>query len=193
MFNLTEVQTQTLLTGGVLNPGDASNKTEKKKGKVNGRSQDSEPGDDDDNDDDDELEGSEENGPTATGPSMYTRAFSLTDLLIRFTGKRQYSKDKVRTSQSDRTLDSMFPVVNSASQRQVIDVDKGDEQPSYKYRSGFRDSEGENATTQETPVLDIKESDCYLSSVNSMREEVQKMSHSCKNIDLSNYLAVQKS
>lgn len=72
------------------------------------------------------------------------------------TVKKVYPKHKVRTSASDRTLESMFPKV---SQSQVVFATNGNES-----RVGPRSRE-------------IKESVCRLASVQSLRSEVVQAKH----------------
>lgn len=72
--------------------------------------------------------------------------------------KRTYSQHKVRTSLQDRTLDSMFPVVNPAQ------LEKSSANPS---------------DTQVPPSKsrDIKESECFLASVQDLRKALVKGKH----------------
>lgn len=72
--------------------------------------------------------------------------------------KRTYSHHKVRTSLQDRTLDSMFPVVNPAQ------LEKSSTSPS---------------DTQVPPSKsrDIKESECFLTSVQDLRKALVKGKH----------------
>lgn len=72
--------------------------------------------------------------------------------------KRTYSQHKVRTSLQDRTLDSMFPVVNPAQ------LEKSSTNPS---------------DTQVPPSKsrDIKESECFLTSVQDLRKSLVKGKH----------------
>ncbi|KIL63542.1 hypothetical protein M378DRAFT_164437 [Amanita muscaria Koide BX008] len=70
-----------------------------------------------------------------------------------------YSHHKVRTSGQDRTLDSMFPVVNPARVAPP--------------RLASRDAD----VTPSTQPKDIKESDCSLSSIKSLRHNLVKGRH----------------
>ncbi|KZT70490.1 DNA mismatch repair protein MutL [Daedalea quercina L-15889] len=76
--------------------------------------------------------------------------------------KKTLSQHKVRTSLQDRTLDSMFPVISPSQQR---------------------GGNGSPGTGMNTPpqagsrVRDIKESQCYLTSVRSLRAAVVKGKH----------------
>ncbi|PFH48093.1 hypothetical protein AMATHDRAFT_6132 [Amanita thiersii Skay4041] len=77
--------------------------------------------------------------------------------------KKVYSQHKVRTSLQDRTLDSMFPVVNPS---QVVS-------PSQK--------EDPSSSVVEPPppvkTREIKESECFLTSVKNMRQNIIKNKH----------------
>ncbi|EPS97454.1 hypothetical protein FOMPIDRAFT_1166598 [Fomitopsis schrenkii] len=78
--------------------------------------------------------------------------------------KKTLSKHKVRTSLQDRTLDSMFPVISPSQQRPA---------------SGGG-SPGENASTPPQAargVREVRESQCYLTSVKSLRAAVVKGKH----------------
>ena len=93
--------------------------------------------------------------------------------------KKTYSKDKVRMSQNDRTLDSMFPVVHPAAQSSSSSSpDKGD---NTKYRKGKEKEGDEPASAAQTPTWiktqEIEESECFLTSVNNLRRQIQKAKH----------------
>lgn len=91
----------------------------------------------------------ETDGPEASASS------SFTGIVIK---KRTYSQHKVRTSLQDRTLDSMFPVVNPAQ------LEKSSANPS--------------DTQSPTPKSrDIKESECFLTSVQDLRKALVKGKH----------------
>lgn len=77
--------------------------------------------------------------------------------------KKTLSRHKVRTSLQDRTLDSMFPVISPAQQRPA----------------GSDGSPGTSANTppQARAVKEIKESQCYLTSVKNLRAAVGKGKH----------------
>ena len=66
--------------------------------------------------------------------------------------KKTYSKDKVRMSQNDRTLDSMFPVVHPAAQSSSSSPDKGD---NTKYRKG-KEKEVVTPTTEVRLVIIVE-------------------------------------
>lgn len=76
--------------------------------------------------------------------------------------KKVYSHHKVRTSLRDRTLDSMFPVTNQ-----------------------FQQPEASSSMSVEiTPPLNtlskqrgVNESECYLTSVKNLRQQVAKGKH----------------
>lgn len=92
--------------------------------------------------------------------------------------KKTYSKDKVRMSQADRTLDSMFPVLHPSTQPSP--PEKGDS----KYRKG-KEKEveiPESATQSPTRIKaqEIEESECFLTSVNNLRKKIQKAKHNRK-------------
>ena len=98
--------------------------------------------------------------------------------------KKVYSKDKVRTSQTDRTLDSMFPVVGLSAQPQM-DRDRD------KYRNG-KDNDGKEAsavTQTLSPVKshEIEESECFLTSVNNLRKVLEQQKHNCMSYILAHY------
>lgn len=77
--------------------------------------------------------------------------------------KKTYSYQKVRTSLKDRTLDSMFPVRNPTQIQ--------DEDPSGKGK-GKALAEGTSTLRRE-----IKESECLLTSVKNLRQNVTKLKH----------------
>ncbi|KAF6757676.1 hypothetical protein DFP72DRAFT_890338 [Ephemerocybe angulata] len=89
-----------------------------------------------------------------------------------------YAHYKVRTSLNDRTLDSMFPIANPSTQ-----LDAPSQAPS-KYRS--QPSRTQAPTPTQSAVAsdttsggsrNIKESECFLTSVQAMRKEVLKAKH----------------
>jgi hypothetical protein len=73
--------------------------------------------------------------------------------------KKVLSQHKVRTSLTDRTLDSMFPAANPT--RMDSDSNAGTVEPSRG-----------SSTSRE-----IKESECYLTSVRKLRQAVLKRKH----------------
>ncbi|KAI5120891.1 hypothetical protein M0805_002991 [Coniferiporia weirii] len=108
-----------------------------------------------------------------------------------------YSKDKVRVSQADRTLDSMFPVLDPATQPAEAvaigrDKDKGKSKSKgiSKYRVDNVDQEeeerslsigespGQTSTVGRTKAQEIVESECFLSSVRDLRKALGKKRHS---------------
>lgn len=89
-----------------------------------------------------------------------------------------YAHYKVRTSLNDRTLDSMFPIANPSTQ-----LDAPSQAPS-KYRS--QPSRTQAPTPTQSAVAsdttsggsrNIKESECFLTSVQTLRKEVLKAKH----------------
>ncbi|CAK5272270.1 unnamed protein product [Mycena citricolor] len=75
--------------------------------------------------------------------------------------KKTSSQYKVRTSMQDRTLESMFPVANPS-----------------QIASGSRDSDSQApATPNTTRAREIKESECTLTSVASLRQALTKGKH----------------
>ncbi|KZS97086.1 DNA mismatch repair protein MutL [Sistotremastrum niveocremeum HHB9708] len=76
--------------------------------------------------------------------------------------KSSAPQHKIRSSQQDRTLDSMFPIVNPSQSQTapVIDVDM--ETP---------------PTPTTTNLKDIPESQCYLASIQSLRAKILKSKH----------------
>ena len=104
-----------------------------------------------------------------------------------------YSKDKIRVSQTARTLDSMFDVVNPATQSQVIiELDKDGsnvENEISKYRTADtsskkrRRADEDSVATQNSPSASalgtqaIEESECFLTSVATLRKDVNKARH----------------
>ena len=77
--------------------------------------------------------------------------------------KKTYSYQKVRTSLEDRTLDSMFPV------RKLTQIQD----------HGTSTKGKEKASAEGTParLRDVKESECILTSVKTLRQNVAKMRH----------------
>jgi DNA mismatch repair protein MLH1 len=76
--------------------------------------------------------------------------------------KKVASQHKVRTSAADRTLDSMFPVVNPA--HRVTEEETANEQD-------------DKVTNKARQVSDIKETVCFLASVQRLREATGKTRH----------------
>ncbi|KAF5345184.1 hypothetical protein D9758_009705 [Tetrapyrgos nigripes] len=76
--------------------------------------------------------------------------------------KKVYSHHKVRTSLADRTLDSMFPVLNSSH----IAPDK--------QKSSIPSTPSTQLTSR---YKEIKESECFLTSVKSLRKALVKGKH----------------
>ncbi|TFK22374.1 DNA binding protein [Coprinopsis marcescibilis] len=70
-----------------------------------------------------------------------------------------YSHHKVRTSAKDRTLDSMFPVLNPAQ------------------KAGQGPIAGPNPSEASTQIRETKESECFLTSVVELRKQVQREKH----------------
>ncbi|PBK94630.1 DNA binding protein [Armillaria gallica] len=121
---------QTLLTGGV---SDSNNKSISKNHKGKERDVDT------------ETEEAEENEPSATEAESR---------------RKTYSHNKVRTSLQDRTLDSMFPIVN----------------PSQIEGSSSRTAASVLSPGM-TKAREIKESECILTSVQNLRHSVVKGKH----------------
>ena len=117
----------------MLTGGIAPTTEQSKKGKKRARSED-------------------EDDSSEAGPSTTTAALPA--------AKKHAPNHKVRTSQSDRTLDSMFPVL-PPSQRPSIE-------------------EAEPGQTQQAPPVKVPEiavSECILASVLRLREEVERVKH----------------
>ncbi|KAF9003434.1 histidine kinase-like ATPase [Cyathus striatus] len=87
-----------------------------------------------------------------------------------FYTKKVYSQHKVRTSLQDRTLDSMFPVVNPAQL----------EQHEIRPESSLTTTRGR----------DIKESECYLTSIRTLRRRLQEGKHRLLSEILENHIFV---
>lgn len=77
--------------------------------------------------------------------------------------RKTLSQHKVRTSLQDRTLDSMFPVVNP-SQQLTNNVVLGD-------------SSADSAAHITPKTREIKESECYLTSVCNLRQAINREKH----------------
>ncbi|KAJ7755378.1 histidine kinase-like ATPase [Mycena maculata] len=118
---------QTLLTGGLAEPEQATSK--KRKGKERARDED-----------ENEENAAGEPKPAAPAPP-----------------KKTLSQYKVRTSLQDRTLESMFPVANPM---QI---------------EGRSSSKGKPADTLKS--REIKESECFLTSVKKLRQNAIKGKH----------------
>ncbi|TFY56523.1 hypothetical protein EVJ58_g7586 [Rhodofomes roseus] len=84
--------------------------------------------------------------------------------------KKTLSQHKVRTSLQDRTLDSMFPVFSPSQQRPGDDTQSGSGSPN----AGSGTPPG---TQSGSRVREIKESQCYLTSVRQLRAAVVKGRH----------------
>ncbi|THU96853.1 DNA mismatch repair protein MutL [Dendrothele bispora CBS 962.96] len=138
---------QTLLTGGTLDLDEKKN-GKKRKGKV---------------DSEDEKEEKEEGPSRCEYPVLQKGlAFSLVLRVCLAAPKKVYSHHKVRTSLADRTLDSMFPVVNTS---QVVDKKKTSSTP------------GTPSVQLTSRYKEIKESECFLSSVRNLRSALVKGKH----------------
>ncbi|EAU81492.2 DNA binding protein [Coprinopsis cinerea okayama7 len=100
---------------------------------------------------------------------------------------RTYSHHKVRTSLTDRTLDSMFPVVNpnqktsqskgtltGSTSEAPIELESEDEGAE---RGGMSDAGVQSTATASTKTRDVPESVCILSSVHELRREVVEGKH----------------
>ena len=81
------------------------------------------------------------------------------------------SQHKVRSSQQDRTLESMFPVVHPAA-RGVSDDDGSDEVAIVE--DDIVEVEEPRSSSK---VKDIPESQCYLTSVSDLRQETLAGKH----------------
>ncbi len=161
-------QTQTLLTGGTLKSGaNSSNKGNGKETAVQRQE-----GEDSDGE---EAEGSGKNGKFES-EIHDTRRLTL-NVAAAQPQKKIYSKDKIRMSHADRTLDSMFAVVNPSTQPSGSNTP----QENAKYRGGVDTQE--QAGPQPTGTMsavrgkDIEESVCYLTSVTSLRKSALKAKH----------------
>ncbi|EIW77203.1 DNA mismatch repair protein MutL [Coniophora puteana RWD-64-598 SS2] len=120
-------QYQTLLTGGLA--GDSTQSTKSRKGKEKEETKDP---------DEDEEEASADDEDLRRGTQEI---------------KKTLSQHKVRTSQHDRTLDSMFPVLNPDKANEVVN-------------------------SQDQPAkADIAESFCDLTSIQELRQECLKGKH----------------
>ncbi|KAG6854406.1 hypothetical protein C0991_006948 [Blastosporella zonata] len=76
--------------------------------------------------------------------------------------KKTSSQHKVRTSLKDRTLDSMFPVAN----------------PAQVAKSSGQGNQGQSESIANTlRSRDVKESECYLTSVVNLRQKITKGKH----------------
>ncbi|THH32545.1 hypothetical protein EUX98_g1632 [Antrodiella citrinella] len=75
--------------------------------------------------------------------------------------KKILSQHKVRTSQKDRTLDSMFPVVD----------------PAYRRDAGGSSSQDNGGNRPRKKSGEIEESECYLRSVIELRARIEKGKH----------------
>ena len=93
--------------------------------------------------------------------------------------KTVYSKDKVRVSQLDRTLDSMFPILDLGTSKNILGQHETEEtQP-------IIDLDAQPSTTQMAKQrqlhqnVNIEESKCFLSSVKGLRDKVKETQHQC--------------
>ncbi|KAI0076514.1 DNA mismatch repair protein MutL [Panus rudis PR-1116 ss-1] len=114
-----------------------------------------------------EREVDSEEQPEESGPSTPSTSIP----------KKALPQHKVRTSTKDRTLDSMFPKVNSS---QIV---KG---------ADATEDEGERPETVRRPSrsTEIKESECFLTSVRTLREAVHKVKHHQLTDILQNHIFV---
>ncbi|KAF8660765.1 hypothetical protein AX16_001559 [Volvariella volvacea WC 439] len=133
---------QTLLTGGIASTEPINPRKRKGKDRETGRA------------DSDRGEGS---SATSSIPPSYPQP------------QRTASQHKVRTSQADRTLDSMFPVLNPAHLEKTRN---GSATGSSSAPGG-----GESSGTARSKTKEVNESECYLTSVLTLRENVKKGKH----------------
>lgn len=136
---------QTLLTGGIAESSHGNKKgKDREKGKLTTR------------------DIVDEDASTSSVSAGYKTFFDPRSWLTQTTAsgsvKKVASQHKVRISMQDRTLDSMFPVVNPAQISGGGDAGDGNDSPLNKSR-------------------EIKESECYLSSVRSLRDAAIKGKH----------------
>ena len=98
--------------------------------------------------------------------------------------KQVYSKDKVRVSQANRTLDSMFPVAGPSSTQQLqasqvinsTSLDRIEDRD--KWRSGMNVIDvDEQVQVDRNRVKYIKESQCFLKSVKALRDDIYAVKH----------------
>lgn len=75
--------------------------------------------------------------------------------------RKVYSHNKIRTSLKDRTLESMFPVVN----------------PAQLDSTSTTNLKTTDASSGGSKTREIKESECYLTSVNQLRQTIVKNKH----------------
>ncbi|KAJ3813073.1 histidine kinase-like ATPase [Lentinula aff. lateritia] len=89
----------------------------------------------------------------------HSRVFEYQEVSASLSGpKKVYSQHKVRTSLQDRTLDSMFPVANPSQ------IDKGPAESNPQPQSLPRSRQ-------------VKESECFLTSVTTLRNRIVKGKH----------------
>lgn len=93
--------------------------------------------------------------------------------------KPTYSQHKVRTSLKDRTLDSMFSTSNPSQ------IGHGSRSELGKTREDAIDADGgvppdPGGNLEAVRAKEVKESKCYLTSVKSLRDGVQKAKHQSK-------------
>jgi len=86
-------------------------------------------------------------------------------LLAEVMKRKVYSHHKVRTSTQDRTLDSLFPVANQGSTLSSSSSDVVMSEPMPTPSNTLSKSR------------EIKESECFLTSVKNLRKQVQKGKH----------------
>lgn len=87
-------------------------------------------------------------------------ASSSTPFVVPSAVKKPAPNHKVRTSQQDRTLDSMFPVLAASQRPSTNDMDSGQTQKAVVVK-----------------VPEIVTSECNLASVMRLREEVERVRH----------------
>ncbi|KAJ7057872.1 hypothetical protein C8F01DRAFT_1086284 [Mycena amicta] len=95
----------------------------------------------------------QQNRPSRLSPA--DNFFLLAELAV-IAPKKNASQYKVRTSLQDRTLDSMLPVLNPTK---------------------IQNGESSSASSTPRPPREIKESDCILSSVKTLRQAIAKGKH----------------
>jgi DNA mismatch repair protein MLH1 len=133
---------QTLLTGGLADHTDPSSRTRQSKEQER------------------EADGLEASASSSSSCVLENSKGSSANLFVVGieNKKRTYSQHKVRTSLQDRTLESMFPVVNPAQ------LEKSSADPS--------DTPGPPSKSR-----DVKESECFLTSVQDLRKALVKGKH----------------
>lgn len=138
---------QTLLTGGIANDDNQTSKKRKLKDREINEGEEEKAG---------PSSGISKNHGAVVQASTVKSVSAASD-----TKRKTLSQHKVRTSLQDRTLDSMFPVIN----------------PAQIGANSVTNGHTDNSSPGILKPLNVKESECFLTSVRTLRQNLVKGKH----------------